>query len=339
MCDRIACDMPCPSKLGCNHSCLGLCGEVCPNICYFCDEKKVKEIFADATPYTRFIALADCQHIIEKDTMDKWMRADDMEMQDFSPLEVKKCPKCSKPIFKSRRYGNIIKPVHSLINKVKQQLIGSKKKVQSGCQQTKLVLAKFKQVDPDNVNKLMQKLEPLAQVTLSSLQVVDIQTKLLQAVHSKLRTLQELKTSTYQKLGGQAKEALSKMKAWVMESKYKPNKTDVRVRFRLTFTPQELKEAGEEMLRLAYVSEVLCCAEYNHLNEKLEKTKHYKRVLLLLQDGRPMSYSLDKELVRIFKGLHDKNSTCPSIDEQRCIPRSVENFSGGQWLKCNINGE
>lgn len=45
MCNRIPCSEPCTHKLKCGHGCLGLCGELCPDICKVCNPENMPEIF------------------------------------------------------------------------------------------------------------------------------------------------------------------------------------------------------------------------------------------------------------------------------------------------------
>ncbi|OWF37809.1 NFX1-type zinc finger-containing protein 1-like isoform X2 [Mizuhopecten yessoensis] len=336
MCDRIPCDMPCPQKLECGHSCSGLCGEVCPKICYYCDEAKAKEIFKDATPATRFIVLVDCTHTVEKVTMDTWMNSDTPNSKPFSPLEIKQCPTCNKPILNSKRYGNIIKQSRGLINAVKQQLIGSKRKIHTHCQQMKVLVAKLQQVDTEGFNVLMRKLEPISQVTMASLEVVDIQRNLLQSIIDKLQELQRLQVTQYQRMGMQAQASLRALKGWVIKTKFKPNKTDIKSKPRETFTPQEQVEVREEMLRLSYVTEVIRCADHSHLSGIPSLTTQYDDLHRILEDGRPMTQSLDEKLIKIFKSLNAKDPSCQPIAEQRCIPKSMNDFAQrGRWQKCN----
>lgn len=42
-CDRKPCDEPCPKILRCGHSCIGLCGEVCPPMCPACSHVKIPD--------------------------------------------------------------------------------------------------------------------------------------------------------------------------------------------------------------------------------------------------------------------------------------------------------
>ncbi|XP_069123635.1 NFX1-type zinc finger-containing protein 1-like isoform X3 [Argopecten irradians] len=336
VCDRLPCDMPCPKTLECGHTCSGLCDEICPQICFYCNRTKAKKIFKDATPATRYIVLEDCMHTFEKETLDIWMNADVLSSETFSNLEMKKCPTCSKPINKSKRYGNIIKQTRVLVNEVKQQLIGSKRKILTHCQQTKDSLLKLKPVDTESFDILMRKLEPVAQVTMASLEVINMQIKLLQSINDKVQTLEKINVTQFQRMGMLIKVSLLSLKKWVTETKYKPNKTEIRCRARQTFTPQELADVREEMLRLAYVAEVIRCAEQSHLSGISSLTTQYVEIHDILTDGRRMTQTMDERLVKIFKSLADRNPSCLPISEQRCIPKTMKDFAQkGRWLKCN----
>ncbi|XP_033730449.1 LOW QUALITY PROTEIN: NFX1-type zinc finger-containing protein 1-like [Pecten maximus] len=325
ICDRLPCDMPCPKKLGCGHNCSGLCEEMCPRICFYCNETKAKEIFKDATPATRFIMLEDCMHTFEKETMDNWMNADILSSKTFSYLEVNKCPTCNKPINNSKRYGNIIKQTRGLVNEVKQQLIGSKRKILTHCQQMKTSVAKLQPVDAESFNILMRKLEPVAQVTMASLEVVDIQRKATAEYQRQTANIGSMNV----------KVSLHLLKTWVTETKFKPNKTDIKSKLRQSFTPQELAEVREEMLRLAYIVEVIRCAEHSQKSQPSLATQ-YVDIHDILEDGRPMTETLDEKLIKIFKSLSDRDPSCQPIVEKRCIEKSMKDFAQkGRWIKCN----
>ena len=74
-----------------------------------------------------FVELVDCGHVFEVKTLDEFMdKSQDKEWQN-GKMEIKhrKCPKCSKPILSSRRYGKIIKEILADFDAVKRQRITS----------------------------------------------------------------------------------------------------------------------------------------------------------------------------------------------------------------------
>nr|XP_039261973.1 NFX1-type zinc finger-containing protein 1-like [Styela clava] len=105
-CNRPRCNRPCQKKLNCKHQCIGLCGEPCPRFCRICHKDTVTEIFFgdEDEDDARFVQLDDCRHIFTYEGLDKWME----QKEEGNAIKMKECPKCKTPIWRSRRYGNII---------------------------------------------------------------------------------------------------------------------------------------------------------------------------------------------------------------------------------------
>ena len=104
------CNKPCREILECGHSCIGLCGERCPEYCRICHKAKVEEVFfgTEDEKGARFIKLRDCGHVLEVTGMDRWMDQDHSQGK-AREIQFKRCPKCKAEIRRSFRYGNIIK--------------------------------------------------------------------------------------------------------------------------------------------------------------------------------------------------------------------------------------
>nr|XP_039261242.1 NFX1-type zinc finger-containing protein 1-like isoform X2 [Styela clava] len=119
-CDRPRCNEPCIKRLRCKHKCCGVCGEACPDVCSICDGKKFLEIIAESggNVNSQLIQLEDCDHIFSCEVLDTWMDFPEVG----SELKHKICPKCSKPILRNSRYGNIIKKIASDMGMVKQEM-------------------------------------------------------------------------------------------------------------------------------------------------------------------------------------------------------------------------
>ncbi|PFX31407.1 NFX1-type zinc finger-containing protein 1 [Stylophora pistillata] len=120
-CDRPPCNAPCPKKLPCQHPCIGLCGENCPKLCAICDAKKLSSTLAAGgyakTEDVRCLQLLECGHIMSVEAMDAWMvrkLGDD--------LQLLRCPKCSRSITFSYRYGNIVRRTLKNVENVKTQI-------------------------------------------------------------------------------------------------------------------------------------------------------------------------------------------------------------------------
>ena len=120
-CDRPRCDAPCPKKLACRHPCIGLCGEICPTLCAICHAKKLSYLLGvrrdTRTESTKYMQLFDCGHILTVEEMDKWMMR-----QLGSDVQLIQCPRCSKAITFSFRYGNLIKRTTMNNESVKKEI-------------------------------------------------------------------------------------------------------------------------------------------------------------------------------------------------------------------------
>uniref|UniRef100_T1IT10 RZ-type domain-containing protein n=1 Tax=Strigamia maritima TaxID=126957 RepID=T1IT10_STRMM len=128
MCTRGPCNVACKKVLRCGHSCIGLCGEKCPKLCRICNRKELLEFSLygnEENVDARFIQLADCGHCIEVEGMDHWMEMEEEE------IKMKECPRCKSTIWKSFRYGNIIKKRMTNVQKVKNEIFGKEKNLRS----------------------------------------------------------------------------------------------------------------------------------------------------------------------------------------------------------------
>ena len=122
LCNRPHCDKPCYKTLECGHSCIGLCGERCPNKCLICDKDEVCAIFLgrEEEEDARYIQLQDCDHIFEVRDLDQWMNINARTTKEEMVM-FKSCPRCNKSIRKSVRYGNQIKQVLLDVDAIKSK--------------------------------------------------------------------------------------------------------------------------------------------------------------------------------------------------------------------------
>ena len=126
MCDRPRCNEPCKRMISCaegiSHPCVGLCGERCVcSICKTNNGKDVREIFfgTEDEKDARFIMLKDCEHIFEYTALDEMMDITD------DNIKTKACPRCTVPILRSFRYGNVVKRIHNDIDNIKKKILGN----------------------------------------------------------------------------------------------------------------------------------------------------------------------------------------------------------------------
>ncbi|XP_035678893.1 NFX1-type zinc finger-containing protein 1-like [Branchiostoma floridae] len=121
-CDRPRCHFACQKLRRCDRckkvqSCIGMCGEPCPNRCRVCDHQELtKDVFGtEDEPDARFVLLEDCGHVLEVGGMDYWMD------ETSKTIQLKTCPKCRTPIRYNLRYGNTIKRTLAKIEIVKNK--------------------------------------------------------------------------------------------------------------------------------------------------------------------------------------------------------------------------
>ncbi|XP_074653872.1 NFX1-type zinc finger-containing protein 1-like [Tubulanus polymorphus] len=128
LCNRPQCNEPCKKRLRkCGHPCIGLCGEPCPKLCRICNKDEVQEIFfgSEDEPDTRFVQLDDCGHVLEVEGLDRWISQGGSTEANSRVIQLPSCPKCKTPIQQHLRYGNIIKEKVSLIERVKERILGA----------------------------------------------------------------------------------------------------------------------------------------------------------------------------------------------------------------------
>ena len=117
LCDVQPCNEPCDMiLLRCQHGCLGLCGEVCPEMCRICNRNS--GLFDDLPPETRFITLEDCGHIFQLSVIDELLRKYPNE------VAIKCCPRCQTPIRNTPRYKREVMKVKEdilLINNLQKK--------------------------------------------------------------------------------------------------------------------------------------------------------------------------------------------------------------------------
>ena len=124
LCDCPPCNKPCQEKLPCGHDCMGLCGEVCPNVCRICDKDsfndKVPQIFLTEdlkeSPDLKIIML-DCGHMYDVESLDQYYRQSDPD----GKVQWKKCLHCNMPVLKTNRYKDKVLEISRDLNTLKNK--------------------------------------------------------------------------------------------------------------------------------------------------------------------------------------------------------------------------
>ncbi|KHN75780.1 NFX1-type zinc finger-containing protein 1 [Toxocara canis] len=87
-CEVKPCKHKCTKKLRCGHSCAGLCGEMCPDLCNICDAARWKELFRNSGHSSSILQFQSCGCFLLVENVDAAIA-----MQQRSK-EFLKCPKC-----------------------------------------------------------------------------------------------------------------------------------------------------------------------------------------------------------------------------------------------------
>lgn len=134
---RQRCDKPCQEQLPCGHSCIGICGEDCPNLCRVCNEDAVQ--FSESERGARFVELVDCRHVFEVKTLDQWIDGSLVE-EGENEIKRRQCPKCNTSILHTHRYQEILCD----FNAVKRRILLSKVVSQEQVERIREELKTFK---------------------------------------------------------------------------------------------------------------------------------------------------------------------------------------------------
>ncbi|XP_013401833.1 NFX1-type zinc finger-containing protein 1-like [Lingula anatina] len=126
ICDREPCNEPCEDSLPCGHPCMGLCGEQHPKLCRICDKHKVQDILEwysdeENDSDARLVMLTDCEHVFERNFLDRWMAVE--QESDTRSIQLKVCPICRKPLYSTQRYGNIFKQKLRDVQTVRERIL------------------------------------------------------------------------------------------------------------------------------------------------------------------------------------------------------------------------
>ncbi|PIK53269.1 hypothetical protein BSL78_09843 [Apostichopus japonicus] len=138
---NVVCRSPCERELACGHGCRELCGLKCTVSCPEVVEKvftpcghKAKDVTTilfgnEDDPKARFIQLEDCNHIVEVQGMDRYLKQYKDSHENM--IKLPECPWCKTPIRNNQRYKNIIKAIRSDVEKVKIQIKGDTREIRN----------------------------------------------------------------------------------------------------------------------------------------------------------------------------------------------------------------
>lgn len=113
----LKCDKPCHEQLSCGHRCIGICGDICPQVCRICSTD-ADGLTTNGDKEAMFIELVDCGHVFEVGRIDSLIAEARIDSDEYE-INQKKCPECGTLILHSRRYQEIV----SDFNDMKRQII------------------------------------------------------------------------------------------------------------------------------------------------------------------------------------------------------------------------
>ncbi|CAF0914457.1 unnamed protein product, partial [Didymodactylos carnosus] len=134
LCDRDKCDLKCGRKFPCGHYCNGICGEPCLQ-CLICNRQDLphsvtKHLAKNNIRTATFVEL-ECHHIILTEEIDQHVETFKQQRKSvedirhvfrahflpngFFIIDYPRCPQCSYPIVRVKRYVSLIKRIHLLI--------------------------------------------------------------------------------------------------------------------------------------------------------------------------------------------------------------------------------
>ena len=115
----LKCDKPCHEHLSCGHRCIGICGDICPQVCRICSTD-ADGLTSNGDQEALFIELVDCGHVFEVGRLDSLIAESRIDCDDYE-IKQKQCPECGTLILHSLRYQEIV----SDFNDMKRQIIFS----------------------------------------------------------------------------------------------------------------------------------------------------------------------------------------------------------------------
>ena len=264
----------------CNHQCIGLCGENCPDKCRICDAAEVTEIFfgTEDEPDARFVQLQDCAHIFEVSGLDRWMETADVGTDGQTNIQMKKCPKCSRVIRKNLRYGPIINQILSDIEMVKNKVLGlTDEPLRARKTQVTLDLMRLEAKDERTAKMLLKRLDNEG-ITQREVECTHFACQVLSKVCDvKARLAKAISEGSAKNgvtLGEKLANWLYRDIDWLMTW---------AGRARLQFSEQEASDARQEVERMSLLADAL------RLWDSINKMTSSKRLELLQQIERTLT--------------------------------------------------
>ena len=337
-CDREPCNEPCAKRLGCGHTCIGLCGEPCPPVCRLCHADTVTEILfgSEAEPDARFVILVECRHVVEVTGMDQWMRSrnEQLDSSGDNPIQLPECPKCKTPLRRNMRYSNYIKSQLAAIEQVKLKSFGDPLVLATRRQQVSALLRQqptsSSAASSDYLEKCRVALLKRFGVdgTMQSVSLVD-----LAAVENKWSVecaLLKLNTSIESKLASSPHKAhavyeFNKLRRLVNST------SDIGDIF---YNQQRLDQLQREMTRLGKLIALFQLRQVAKAVPKQEQIQQLDELeLLLVTRVHPMTTETEQIVHKLIETL-GKRLQVPLTPEEKAEIVKAIGLTQGHWYKC-----
>ncbi|KAG8194822.1 hypothetical protein JTE90_017261 [Oedothorax gibbosus] len=329
LCGRLACDQPCQKQLPCNHACIGLCGEPCPQQCKICNENEVTDIFfgSEDEEGAKFIALEDCSHIFELSGIEQWMKHDMHEGK--REIQMKTCPRCKVVIRKNLRFGNIVKRCLADIEKVKQQTFGESARNEHK-QQRLLLTVESKSID----EKISRIIEPLVKTLTAgkvrSIQELTVMENIINISASLAKSVNLLESAGFsaafsdrdiKEIYDQVLSYMKRNKTWMisfMQDEY------------LTASEQQLEELTWEVHRMKFARKLLRLLQMR-LGARINQ--HFIDMAACLTKYAPFCQDDVTKFTEAYNAVSDGAVLNISDLEKTDILKAM-GLSAGHWYQC-----
>ncbi|KAL3847656.1 hypothetical protein ACJMK2_018557 [Sinanodonta woodiana] len=325
-CNRPRCNEPCSKNLRCGHPCIGMCGEKCPKYCRICDKEIVTQLLFgnEDEPDARFVQLEDCEHIIEVEGMDKWIKSDNVD-NAASSIQLKVCPTCKTPIRRNIRYGKIINRTLNEIEEVKRKTLGTRHRIQESEQLVKELLKELPNTEtPETVAKvksLLKKATSERQYTALENQIL-----IINSITRLIKRWEELRDVAFGIEKQKAVNLLQKLHHWTLEE-------------RNFMTRQEISDAKQEISRLeSFLLLLLYQRNARVLRKEIDSNlrRQMQEAERIVSGGKRFTPEYQK---KIKSCLDQLKKVIPLTglgitEEERLMIMKAMDFQRGHWFKC-----
>lgn len=327
-CDRPACNKPCDKTLKCGHSCIGLCGEKCPDLCRVCNSDIVCEIFfgSEDEEDARFIMLEDCGHFFEVESLDDWVNS---EGANPGEVQFKACPKCKTPIRKSLRYGNIIKQTLEDVEAIKRKQLLPK----SDLEQSLMHLTLSAEEQSSEIKTIKQR---LAKKNLHPYHLITIEVQI--EIITKIIAISKIFPDISQVMAAQIKSHYEVCNLNSLHTNLKSVTSFVMQEF---LSHQQISEVVCETRRIACAAklcDLLCKLRMNKCNLSQDDTDRITENVRIVHESGWKSPGLTEEsedaILALIKDISEVYNVNGLSKKEKDMIVTAIGLPKGHWYKC-----